>query len=116
FGVAAIVGIVVRLWLVTGAAPSWWQDSFDYERVGSSGVLSRDLWVGARPPMVPLLLGLTGGSPGRRFVIVQAAFAGLSWAWLATEVGRAVHHRWLVIGSSAGASWPARSPSGGSPW
>ena len=83
---AAIVGASVRFWLVVGKPPSWWQDSADYAVSAQAGLLSSDLWLGSRPPVMPLLLGLSGGEPGRSFVIVQVVIAAACWAWLATEL------------------------------
>ena len=86
FVAALAVGTSVRLWLVVGKAPSWWQDSADYATTARAGLLSSDLWLGSRPPVMPLLLGLSGGEPGRTFVIVQVVIAAVCWAWLAAEV------------------------------
>lgn len=93
---AAAVGVAVRLWVVAGVAPSWWQDSYDYDAVGSNAVLSRALWLGERPPLMPMLLGATGGEPGHGLVLAQAVVAGLCWAWLAAEMATWVSCRWVA--------------------
>lgn len=102
FVLALIVGALVRLWLVVGKLPSWWQDSTDYAATARAGLLSSDLWLGSRPPIMPLLLGLSGGEPGRTFVLVQVALAAACWAWLAAELAASMAStRWGSIAAVA---------------
>lgn len=85
FGVAVLVGLVVRAWQVGGRAPSWWQDSTDYLSAGNHPLVSVAQWAGDRPPLVPVLLRFTGGKPGADFVVLQAIVAAVAWAWLAVR-------------------------------
>lgn len=102
FVLALIVGVSVRLWLVVGKVPWWWQDSADYAVSARAGLLSSDLWLGSRPPVMPLLLGLSGGEPGRTFVIVQVVIAAACWAWLAAELAASMAStRWGAVAAMA---------------
>ena len=97
---AVVLGAAVRLWQTLSYAPSWWQDSTDYALAGSAGMWSTRLWLGPRPPLVPLLLSLTGREPGAGFVLLQVLVAAACWAVLAGEVASQVvasrWRRWLV--------------------
>lgn len=101
FVVAAVSGLVVRFWLVGGLPPAWWQDSSDYDAVGSSAVLSRGLWAGPRPPLLPLVLGATGGEPGHGLVRLQVVVAAVCWAWMAAELATWMTSRWLAVTAAA---------------
>lgn len=123
--VTALVGGGVRLWSARGKDPLWWPDSDDYQEVASHGPFSLDLWAGARPPGVPLLLWLVGegdvadrGSEadavgpdllvdGSGFVVAQMTITTLGWALLAASLCSFVASprlRWVVAAVVLGVS------------
>lgn len=100
FGAAAIIGLLIRWWQITGRAPSWWQDSTDYETSSTASFGSMELWAGARSPGVPLMLKIFGGKPGNAYIHLQIVLASVCWAWLAATVAvglRGAWKRWVVV-------------------
>ena len=107
FVAAAWVGLMVRGWQLAGMAPSWWQDSYDYDAVGSHPLWSPDLLAGDRVPLPSYLIAVLGGPPGNRFVWFEAIVACLCWAALAVQVSAVMPtavRRWvaaaLIVGFS----------------
>lgn len=104
FVVAGIIGFLIRWWQITGRAPSWWQDSSDYETSAGASLGSMELWAGARSPGVPLMLKIFGGKPGNAYIYLQIVLAAACWAWLAATVAvglrgtgpRGTWRRWIV--------------------
>ena len=95
-----------RLWQVLVGGPMQWQDSRQYEAVGSHPITSGALWAGRRPPLAPLLWKVTG-SP-EAFVVVQTVASIAAWTVLALAVGRLAPSRWgrfigtmLILGFAA---------------
>jgi hypothetical protein len=73
------------LWQGTTTPVLTWQDSLNYESIGSLPLWSSGFWFGGRPPLTPFLWKLTG-SPGA-FLIGQSVISSLSWGFLAWTVG-----------------------------
>jgi hypothetical protein len=74
-----------RLWQGTTAPTLIWQDSKNYEGIGSRPLWSSGFWFGGRPPLTPFLWKLTGSADG--FVIAQTSVSVVAWGWLAWTVG-----------------------------
>lgn len=100
FAVVALIGLRVRSWQLGGNEPMVWQDTDDYITSSRAPWLSLELWAGARPPAIPVLLKLTGRN-GPNALAVQAIVASLCWAALATAVAAALPagwRRWAAAG------------------
>jgi hypothetical protein len=74
-----------RLWQGTQAPILIWQDSKDYEAIGSQALWSSGFWFGGRPPLTPFLWKVTG-SPDA-FAMGQTLISIVSWGFLAWTVG-----------------------------
>jgi hypothetical protein len=74
-----------RLWQGTTAPTLIWQDSKNYESIGSQSLWSGGFWFGGRPPLTPFLWKLTG-SPDA-FAIAQTSLSVVAWSFLAWTVG-----------------------------
>jgi hypothetical protein len=107
--VAAVVGAVVRLWLVSERQPARWQDSADFLDVSLAGWLSLDLWAGPRTPLVPAVLKILGGDDVRfmRFQVIVAAVCWAALAVAAARVASAGAPRLIAAGSVLGLSLAA---------
>ena len=81
-----------RLWQGTTAPTLIWQDSKNYETIGSQPLWSSGFWFGGRPPLTPLLWKLTG-SPGA-FAIGQTLISVIAWTLLGWTVGRLFPAGW----------------------
>jgi hypothetical protein len=81
-----------RLWQGTTAPALIWQDSKDYEAIGSRSLWSSGFWFGSRPPLTSFLWKLTG-SPGA-FAIGQTVISIVSWGVLAWTVGSLLPPGW----------------------
>jgi hypothetical protein len=73
------------LWQGTVSPTLTWQDSFNYESIGSLPLWSGGFWFGGRPPLTPFLWKLTGSSGA--FLIGQSVISALAWGFLAWTVG-----------------------------
>jgi hypothetical protein len=74
-----------RLWQGTTAPTLIWQDSKNYEAIGSQALWSSGFWFGGRPPLTPFLWKLTG-SPDA-FAIGQTVLSVIAWTLLGWTVG-----------------------------
>ena len=74
-----------RLWQGTTAPTLIWQDSKNYETIGSQALWSSGFWFGGRPPLTPFLWKLTG-SPDA-FAIAQTGLSVIAWTLLGWTVG-----------------------------
>jgi hypothetical protein len=74
-----------RLWQGTTAPTLIWQDSKNYEAIGSQPLWSGGFWFGGRPPLTPFLWKLTGSADA--FVIGQTLISVIAWGFLAWTVG-----------------------------
>ncbi len=72
--------------------PLVWNDSTVYVGMAHRAVWSRALWVGPRPPLIPLLIKVVGS--GSSIVTFQAVVAALAWGTLAWTVSRLVGPGW----------------------
>jgi hypothetical protein len=86
--VALVVGSLHR-WARNGAPPLVWNDTADYVASSKTALWSLDRWAGARPPLMPLLLSVAGGS-FERFASYQTWLAALSWGVLGAAVAAAL--------------------------
>lgn len=86
--------------------PRRFNDSRGYLRVSAAPLLSRELWMGDRPPMTPLLYKLCR-QDAMAIVRAQSALSVLCWLALAAALGLACSS-W-VIGALAGAGVAAFS-------
>jgi hypothetical protein len=80
------------LWQGTTAPALTWQDSLNYESIGSLPLWSGGFWFGGRPPLTPFLWKLTG-SPGA-FLIAQSVIASIAWGLLAWSVATLLPVGW----------------------
>ncbi len=94
FAGAALVGGLVRWWQVHGTGTLRWNDTADFLASSRAPWWSQELWVGARPPLMPIVLKLLGGGL-RLFIVFQCAVAALCWAALAAAA-------WAVVGGRRG--------------
>jgi hypothetical protein len=85
FVVGGLVFAWFRLWQGTTAPTLIWQDSKNYETIGSQALWSSGFWFGGRPPLTPFLWKLTG-SPGA-FAIGQTVISVIAWTLLGWSVG-----------------------------
>ncbi len=102
FFLATVVGIVVRVWMAGDGPPALWQDSYDYITVGSHPLWSVDLWGGARPGLVSLLIARLGGELNVNYVVFQIVLAAVCWAALAAQASAVmptVARRWVAFGT-----------------
>jgi hypothetical protein len=74
-----------RLWQGTLPPALIWQDSKDYEAIGSQSLGSSGFWFGGRPPLIPLFWKIMG-SP-QAFVAGQTVLSVAAWGYLAWTVG-----------------------------
>jgi hypothetical protein len=98
FGVACVLGGLVRIWQVRGRPWLEWNDTADFLAGSQAPWSSWELWAGARPAGAPVVLKLVGGELGV-YVGVQAAVAAACWAALAASVFTVVagrRARWLA--------------------
>jgi hypothetical protein len=107
FAIALFAGYL--MWCAVVGPVGVWQDSVAYLSVSRHSLLSRGLFAGVRPPLVPLLLKITRGY--RAFLVVQTIFAVCAWVLLAVTVSRLVKSGWralvaLVAVLGFAASWP----------
>jgi hypothetical protein len=72
-----------------------WSDSAAYLAVSRRPLWSAAFWTGARPPLIPLVLKVSGSATG--WLVVQAAVGALSWGVLAWTVGRLVARGWRRV-------------------
>lgn len=84
-----------RIWQAVATPPAVWQDSLDYHAVSTRGWLSTGLWTGSRPPLVPIVLKLSGSYA--HFGIVQAVIGAAAWCVLALTASRLVAAGWRAI-------------------
>ena len=94
FAGAALAGALVRGWQVLGTPTQRWNDTADFLASSRASWWSQELWVGSRPPLVPLVLKLVGGDL-RLFIAFQSLVAALCWSALAAAV-------WAVVGGRRG--------------
>jgi hypothetical protein len=94
FGAAAVVGGLVRWWQVHGTTTLKWNDTADFLASSRASWWSQELWVGSRPPLVPVVLKLVDGDL-RLFIAFQCVVAALCWAALVAAV-------WAVVGGRRG--------------
>lgn len=80
------------IWQAVAGTPLIWTDSASYVTVSTHPLWSTGFWAGQRPPLVPLVLKVTGS--GTAFVTVQALVAVAAWGFLACTVGRLVPEGW----------------------
>jgi hypothetical protein len=80
-----VVFAVFTMWQGTIGPTLTWQDSFNYETIGSLPLWSGGFWFGGRPPLTPFLWKLTGSSGA--FLIGQSVISALAWGFLAWTVG-----------------------------
>ncbi len=85
FVVPGLVFTWFRLWQGTTAPTLIWQDSKNYETIGSQALWSSGFWFGGRPPLTPFLWKLTG-SPDA-FAIGQTSISVIAWTLLSWTVG-----------------------------
>jgi hypothetical protein len=85
FIVPGLVFAWFRLWQGTTAPTLIWQDSKNYETIGSQALWSSGFWFGGRPPLTPFLWKLTG-SPDA-FAIGQTLISVIAWTLLGWTVG-----------------------------
>jgi hypothetical protein len=92
--VALTMGIFAwfRLWQATASPALTWQDSRNYEAIGSLPLWSGGFWFGGRPPLTPLLWEVTGSA--RAFLIGQTLISIASWGFLAWSVGSLFSRDW----------------------
>ena len=90
FAAAAVLGGLVRWWQVHGATTLKWNDTTDFLASSRASWWSQELWVGSRPPLMPVVLKVVGGDL-RLFIAFQCVVAALCWAALAVAV-------WTVVG------------------
>lgn len=95
-----------RIGAAVAYPPAVWQDSEGYKAVAASGWFSTKLWVGARAPLTPVLMKLTGSYHG--YAVLQGILGASAWAFLAYTVSRLVGNSWrkplvtvLVLGFAA---------------
>jgi hypothetical protein len=81
-----------RLWQGTTTPTLIWQDSKNYESIGSQPLWSGGFWFGGRPPLTPLLWKLTGSADA--FVISQTSISVFAWGFLAWAVGSLLPSGW----------------------
>ena len=81
-GVAAFGGYV--LWQAASGPPRTWNDTAEYWTVADRPLFSAAFWVGPRPPLVPLVLKLSGSNAC--FVAVQTLVFVAAWTALAVTV------------------------------
>jgi len=82
-------------------APRHFNDSRGYLRVSSAPLLSRELWMGDRPPVAPLLYKLCGQDEAT-IVRVQSGLSVACWLSLAVALGVTFESR--VMGAAAAAA------------
>jgi hypothetical protein len=90
FAGAAALGGLVRWWQVHGTTTLKWNDTTDFLAGSRAPWWSQELWVGSRPPLMPVVLKLIDGDL-RLFIAFQCVVAALCWAALAAAV-------WAVVG------------------
>ncbi len=78
--------------------PLVWNDSRVYAAMANRSVWSEALWVGPRPPLLPLVLKVVGGTTA--LVTIQAVVAALAWGTLAWTVGRLVAPGWRRVAAA----------------
>jgi hypothetical protein len=83
------------LWQGTTGPVLTWQDSLNYESIGSLPLWSGGFWFGGRPPLTPFLWKVTG-SPGA-FLIGQSVISIVAWGFLAWTVGELFPVGWRRI-------------------
>ncbi len=101
FVLGAVIGIIVRVWMAGEGPPALWQDSYDYLAAGSHPLWSTDLWGGARPGLVSLLIDRLGGEANVNYVVFQVLLASICWAASAAQVAAVmptVARRWVAFG------------------
>ena len=79
--------------------PLVWNDSTVYTAMAHRSLWSRALWVGARPPLLPLALKAVGGG-ATALVTTQAVVAALAWGTLAWTVGRLMAPGWRRVAAA----------------
>lgn len=84
-----------RIGAAAAGGPAVWQDSEAYKAVGRHGLLTLQLWAGARSPLVPVLMKLTG-SYGH-YILIEGILGALAWSALAFTVGRTVPVSWRSV-------------------
>jgi hypothetical protein len=89
-GWAAFAAFII--WQAVAGPPLVWNDSVSYRAVAAKPLWSLAFWDGARPPLLPLVIKVTGSSVG--LVATQAVVSVLSWGLLAWTVGRLVPPGW----------------------
>jgi hypothetical protein len=80
------------IWQAVAGPPLVWNDTVSYRAVAAKPLWSLSFWAGARPPLVPLVMKVTGSSVG--LVATQAVVSVLAWTLLAWTVGRLVPSGW----------------------
>ena len=86
------------LWQATAGDPLIWNDSEAYQSIAKHPVISHGFLFGRRPPLVPVLVKLTGSA--QAFIVVQSVIAVASWSFLAWTVGRTVPSGWRRLAAS----------------
>jgi hypothetical protein len=94
FAGAAVAGGLVRWWQVHGTTTLRWNDTADFLAGSRASWWSQELWVGSRPPLMPVVLKLVGGDL-RLFIAFHCVVAALCWAALVAAV-------WAVVGGRRG--------------
>ena len=107
FFLGTVFGIIVRVWMAGEGPPALWQDSYDYLAVGSNPLWSTDLWGGARPGLVSLMVTRLGGDLNVNYVVFQIVLASICWAALAAQASAVmptVARRWVAFVAVVGFS------------
>ena len=81
-----------RIGAAVSSSPAVWQDSLGYKAVAAHGLLSSQLWAGARSPLAPLLMKLTGSFDA--YGVLQGVLGALAWAFAAYTASRLVRASW----------------------
>ena len=100
FALAEILFASFQLWQATTPPVLTWQDSKNYEAIGSLSLWSSRFWFGSRPPLTPLLWEFTGTPRG--FLIGQTLVSVGAWGFLAWTIGNVFPLGWRrLVGSLA---------------
>jgi hypothetical protein len=78
------------------SGPAVWQDSEAYRAVAAHGLLSGQLWVGARAPLVPALMDVTGRNYDH-YALAEGIAGLLAWTFLAWTASHLVEAGWRAL-------------------
>jgi hypothetical protein len=85
-------------WQALAGPPIIWGDSTSYVAVSAKPFPSDGFWTGQRPPVLPLLIKVTGSSTG--LIVTQTALAVMAWGFLAWTTGRLVPAGWRRLSAT----------------